>query len=100
MKGLRTQDNDQFIKFFQKVQDEAGKRNAVFFLDFGEEKNIKFQDMELDDLFGWLVPLDQVNEFETAFTAFSDLQKWDDLSLWCISTVRNNELDIEFKSFE
>lgn len=31
MLGLRTQENNEFIKFFKLVQDEAKKSNKVFF---------------------------------------------------------------------
>lgn len=32
MLGLRTQESDEFMRFFKLVQKEAGKLNAVFLL--------------------------------------------------------------------
>ena len=56
MQGLRTQENNEFIKFFKLVQDEVKKLNKVFFLDFGQCNDILFSGMEVDSLFGWLIP--------------------------------------------
>ena len=36
MQGLRTQENQKFKKFFEQVQNEAAKRNSIFFLDCGQ----------------------------------------------------------------
>lgn len=56
MLGLRTQENNEFIKFFELVQAEANKLNKVFFLDFGQCEDVQFNGMEVDSLYGWLIP--------------------------------------------
>lgn len=52
MKGLRTSETEKFLKFFNKVQELANVESKVFFLDFGECKQVKYEDMEVDILFG------------------------------------------------
>ena len=39
--GLRTQENSKFLNFWKIVQEEASKRNSVFFLDSGEGNEIE-----------------------------------------------------------
>lgn len=100
VRGLRTEESVAFRAFFSLVQREAAKQGASFFLDFGEEKNLPFQGMELDDLFGWLVPLAEVDEFEEAFNQGQDLSCWDDNTTWCIPTVSDQVLNISFESYD
>ncbi len=97
MLGLRTQENNKFIKFFKLVQDEASKANKVFFLDFGECKDIDFMDMEVDSLFGWLIPKEMVDKFKEKFEKEKDLSGWDDYCVWVITEMKDNKLKILFK---
>ena len=39
--GLRTQENSKFLSFWKIVQEEASKRDSVFFLDSGEGNEIE-----------------------------------------------------------
>ena len=65
MKGLRTQEGIKFESFFNIVQKFANRQNAVFFLKSGEGNEIIRNDFEGEDLFGWLIPNDLVEKFET-----------------------------------
>lgn len=97
MLGLRTQENNEFIKFFKLVQDEAKKLNKVFFLDFGQCDDIPFSGMEVDSLFGWLIPKEKVEEFNSKFMKEINLSKWDEYCAWVIPDIRDDNLDIVFK---
>lgn len=97
MLGLRTQENNKFIKFFKLVQDEAGKSNKVFFLDFGECEGIDFMDMEVDSLFGWLIPKEMVDKFKEKFEKEKDLSGWDEYCVWVIPEIKENKLNIVFE---
>jgi hypothetical protein len=97
MLGLRTQENNKFIKFFKLVQDEASKANKVFFLDFGECEDIDFMDMEVDSLFGWLIPEEIVDKFKVRFEKEKDLSGWDDYCVWVIPEIKDNKLNIVFE---
>ena len=100
MLGLRTEDSKEFLKFFEFVQECANKRDCVFFLDFGECKDISFKDMIIDDLFGWLIPKNKVYEFNKKYLNWSigdkDDNKWDKYLVWCIPEIENNNLKINF----
>ena len=74
MKGLRTQENDKFIKFFEIVQEEAAKLDSVFFLDCGQGNLFENSQMECEGLCGWLIPKENVKEFESLFVNNSEQQ--------------------------
>lgn len=97
MLGLRTQESEEFINFFKIVQDEAKKRNSVFFLDFGECQDIEFKNMVLEDLFGWLIPKEKVEFFEKIFLEDNIPEKWDEYCKWCIPKIKDNKLKIKFE---
>ncbi|SFE13462.1 hypothetical protein SAMN02910327_00413 [Peptostreptococcaceae bacterium pGA-8] len=99
MKGLRTKEGSKFEKFFEEVQKEAEKQNSVFFLNFGECKDIEFKDMVVDDLFGWLIPNRFAPQFKKAFEKNDILKTFDEFLIWCIPEIKNNELTITFKTF-
>lgn len=67
MKGLRTQENAKFNKFFELVQNEARSKNAVFFADSGEGDIFENAAFECETLLGWLIPQDKVAKFEPLF---------------------------------
>ena len=67
MRGLRTQEEKKFEKFFEHVQDEAQKKKAVFFLDCGQGKTFENSDVECEDLCGWLIPDHLAEKFEKVF---------------------------------
>ena len=97
MLGLRTQENNEFIKFFEIVQNEAEKLNKVFFLDFGQCDDIPFKGMQVDSLFGWLIPNEDVEKFNAEFIKEINLSKWDEYNSWVIPDIRDNKLNIVFE---
>ena len=97
MLGLRTQEKNEFIKFFESVQDEANKLNKVFFLDFGQCEDIPFNGMEVDSLYGWLIPKEEVETFNKEFIDKINLSKWDEYCVWAIPSIANGKLNIVFE---
>ncbi len=97
MQGLRTKENERFIKYFEVVQAHANKQNAVFFMDFGQCDDIAFEDMELDCLFGWLIPSDVADNFENIYLSSKVDDKWDDFCVWVTPHIENGELSIVFE---
>ena len=69
--GLRTQENNKFLNFWKIVQEEASKHNSVFFLDSGEGNEIETLEINAEDLSGWLIPKNQVDEFDSLFKSFN-----------------------------
>ncbi|MDD2213470.1 MAG: hypothetical protein PHR21_02870 [Oscillospiraceae bacterium] len=99
MQGLRTKENPKFLNFFEQVQKEAAAIGCVFFLDFGECKDIPFENMEIDDISGWLIPNSQSSHFEALFSNDRDLGEFEKFYTWCIPSIENGTLRIEFRNF-
>jgi len=99
MQGLRTKENNKFLNFFKKVQESALKMNKVFFLDAGECLDIEFDNMVVDEMSGWLIPLEDVVSFELKFNKNMNLDEFENFYIWVIPTIKNQELSIEFKNF-
>lgn len=53
--------------------------------------------MEVDSLFGWLIPNEKVEEFNSKFMKEINLSKWDEYCAWVIPDIRDDNLDIVFK---
>ena len=67
MRGLRTQESEKFNKFFALIQEEAEKRNSVFFADCGQGDVFEDENFECENLCGWMIPVSEANEFEPLF---------------------------------
>lgn len=96
MQGLRTQENSRFIRFFEEVQLEAKRNNSIFFLNFGMCEDIPFKDMEIDTLFGWLIPIEAEEIFEKCFLNWEVPDIWTSFLCWVEPTIINNKLQIAF----
>lgn len=97
MQGLRTKEDKKFLKYFEQVQKHAKVRKSVFFLDFGECKDIQFKDMIIDELFGWLIPFEKLEDFEVLFYEEKISDDWDKYSCWAIPSIKENKLSIVFE---
>lgn len=96
MKGLRTQENNNFIKFFEIVQSEAAKLGKVFFLDCEEGHDGSVNGMEVCNLSGWLIPAEKANEFELAWKKGGEDDNWIDFFEF-VSWKDENGLKIIFE---
>lgn len=99
MRGLRTKESNEFLRFFEKVQAAAAERDAIFFLDAGECMDITFKDMLIDEMSGWLVPFKRADLFEKAFIGNLNLDAFEEFYIWCIPKIIGEVLEIEFKNF-
>lgn len=97
MLGLRTQEGEKFEHFFDLVQKTAAKENKVFFLDFSEGNEIETDYMIVDDMCGWLVPVEGADLFEQMFMGKRSLDKWSEYITWVL--VNHDTLDITFKQY-
>lgn len=70
--GLRTKENEKFLNFWKIVQEEASKLDSVFFLDSGEGNEIETNEINAEDLSGWLIPKNQANEFDSLYKSFNN----------------------------
>ena len=69
MVGLRTQENDKFLRFWKIVQDKAESMGKCFFLDCGEGHIFENDIIECENLTGWLIENDRKNEFDAVFSS-------------------------------
>ena len=79
MKGLRTKENFKFLRFWKIVQGSANAMGKIFFLDCGEGNCFEDDNIECENLTGWLIDIDKSNEFEVIFKSFSNIDDvWND----------------------
>lgn len=84
MLGLRTQENIKFMKFFEIVQDAAKEKGCVFFLDAGDGRDFETPLLEGEDLMGWLIPENKVDDFKKEWEAGDVSDDWSDFFMWAI----------------
>lgn len=100
MQGLRTQEDSKFEKFFEIVQNTAKKHGFVFFLDAGDGNDIITDEMEGEDLQGWIVPENEAKDFEKKFVAFEDKMlnnKFYGFAIWYKS---DEQIKIRFEQYD
>lgn len=78
MQGLRTQESNNFIKFFEIAQAEARKIGKVFFLDCEEGNDGIVNGIEVCNLSGWLIPAEKSNDFEVIWMKHEENDEWSD----------------------
>ena len=78
MAGLRTHEDGKFVKFIDLVQAQAKKQGKVFFLECEDGHDASFDDMDVAELTGWLVPQEKAEEFEAVWLAWKEDDDWVD----------------------
>lgn len=99
MRELRTQENERFQKFFEIVRSEALREGCIFFADCGEGRDIFTDDMEGEDLSGWLIPTAQADEFEREWLGYGVDDKWDTYMRLAVWDDSNGRIRVSFKEF-
>ena len=82
MQGVRKQESDKFQRFFAIIQEEARKNHAVFYADAGDGNDYVTDDLECEDMMGWLIPQEKVQEFEAIWRAGQVDDAWSDYYMW------------------
>lgn len=100
MVGLKTQENIQFEKFFELVQEKAKEDNCVFYLESEDGNDSTFDEMEICDLWGWKIPTDKAKEFEKIWLKDEVYDDWIDYFLAVEWDISNNKVDIRFVNYE
>lgn len=95
MKGLRTQESKKFVRYFSIVQNKALEKKSVFFLDSGDGKEFETDEMEGENLQGWLVPFERVEEFESKWLKKEEDDKF--IDFFCFVEWEKTENNIEIK---
>ena len=84
MRGLKTQESEKFNNFFTIVQNAAKKKNAVFFLEAGDGRDFETNDIEGEDLQGWLIPRERAILFETKWRNNSVNGEWEEFFCFAV----------------
>lgn len=96
MQGLRMQESEKFKKFFKLVQNAAKQKGFVFFMDCGQGKVYENEDVECEDLCGWLVLEKDASEFNQLFLEGLEQQySFDTLYCYVDFTVDENSGEIQ-----
>jgi len=99
MRELRTQENKEFERFFEVVRKEAEKEGSVFFVESGEGREIITDDMDGEDLSGWLIPRNEADEFEKEWKKNDVTGKWNKFFRFAIWNEGNGKISISFKNY-
>ena len=94
---MRTHEGLKFERFFSIVQEEAMSKGFVFFLDCGENNEFEDEDIQCQNLCGWLIPENLSQKFEEAFLSDNIADEWSDFLAWAIWRKENNNIRIEFE---
>ncbi len=99
MRGLKTQEENNFIAFFERVQDAAAKRHSVFFLECGEGNEFSAKGIEGEDLRGWLIPESKADRFERIWLKENPGEEWENNIAWAIWSGKPDNPTIVIKQF-
>ena len=87
------QKSENYTKF---VQDFAKSKGYVFLLDSGEGRDKLTETMYVEDISGWLIPVDLKDDFD-----YSDKHnsKWDEHFVFAEWKEANGEIIVDFKKY-
>lgn len=97
MEGLKTQETDKFMRFFALIQEEAKKKNSVFFADAGDGNDFETPELEGENMMGWLIPADKAEEFKRVWESNEVDDSWTDFFVWAVWSARGRIVSIRFE---
>lgn len=97
MLGLKTQESYKFLNFMEIVQQKAKDFDSIFFLDAGDGNDFIFNDIEGENLTGWLIPNTKINEFRTVWELDNVDDKWVEFFCFVIWKQENSKLTVSFE---
>lgn len=97
MRGLKTQENERFLKYFELILQAASEQGAVFFADAGDGHEFSNTEIECEDMMGWLIPAAQADAFEALWMQSAVDDTWSDFYVWAVWYVENDHIKIRFE---
>lgn len=101
MRGLPEPEGDKFLRFFTLVQEAAKEQGAIFFLETGDGHDFENDEMEGENLFGWLIPEAEADRFEEIWRRnphdLDALDEWYDVLGFAKWEVADGTMRIFFK---
>ena len=96
MRGLREKESQGFEKYFDLIQDEAWKKDCVFFMDGKEGRPFSNGEMEGENLSGWLVPKKKARAFEKDYLAEEIDLEWDSAYHFALWSEKDGKISVRF----
>jgi len=97
IKGLRTQESDKFYRFFELIQQEAEKKGCIFFAEAGDGHDYVSNTLECEDMMGWLIPKEKINEFEPLWEKDQVPELWSDFFTFAVWKEDGDSIKIVFE---
>ena len=89
----------KFDLFFELVQNTAKSKGFQFFMNSGEGRDFETEEMEGEDLFGWLIPNELIPEFQKEWMSQKGISdKWDDFMTFALWDKVGNDIKIIFRN--
>ena len=100
IRGIRTEENEAFCNYFRIVQKEAEKQGCFYFADCGEGHELFMEQLEGENLSGWLIPIEKADVFEKFFLDNNVPDEWDEY--WCCAewSIEDGQVIIQFNDYE
>lgn len=74
--------------------------HSVFFLAAGDGRDLVKDDLEGEDLQGWLIPEEKAREFERLFNArLEEDEIWEDFFCFAEWIENNGKIEIKFNAY-
>lgn len=73
--------------------------HSVFFLASGDGRDLIKDDLEGEDLQGWLIPDEKVKMFEPLFNGHQENEDWDEFFCFAEWTENNGKIKIKFNTY-
>lgn len=96
---IQSKENEKFMAFFKLVQEKAEEQGQLFFVNSGEGNQFETSEFEMEDLSGWLIPEEEVQEFLPKWRERNNvdhLLKWQDCFAFAEWKITNTRVEIAF----
>lgn len=98
--GESKKQEEKFDRFWELIQKQAKAEKAQFFMDCGEGREFETDDMEGEDISGWLIPKEQVAKFQKEWETKSvDHDIWSDYIRFAEWRLQGKEVTVEFVEY-
>ena len=100
--GFVGDETPEFLKFWDIVQDAAKRKNAVFIIYSLEGHSFAMEGIEGEESSGWLVPIEEAENFANIWRKTRDKNDlfdlpWGEYFVFTACHIENDEIVVEFK---
>ena len=99
VKGLKSKESEKFNRYFALIQKAASELNSVFYAHAGDGNDFETDELEGEEVMGWLIPADKSEEFEPIWAENESLldEDWTEYFVWAVWEIVDGKLIISFK---